>query len=239
MCSNYGHGRGWVWHDPSGATSNAPFVRKLRPPRTHARRPKPSGAGRGIHSGLATRPTSSRAQAPHSTPTFRQRFYMPAISAFGDPQQTRDAGGARRTTETRDIPLSSAAQLRALPGLPRDQFSGPWLFSTAEARTINSSSSQLRALPRLPHLAFSSSDEKRRKPPARAASRSTKDRESRSALLAPAVDWEGHPAPRSRPERPRSREQEPRLTFNVRQGRCAVCFRGKCGVWRFYHATSA
>ena len=27
------------------------------------------------------------------------------------------------------------------PGLPRDQFSGPWLFSTAEARTINSSSS--------------------------------------------------------------------------------------------------
>ena len=28
------------------------------------------------------------------------------------------------------------------PGLPRDQFSGPWLFSTAEARTINSSSSE-------------------------------------------------------------------------------------------------
>ena len=28
-----------------------------------------------------------------------------------------------------------------VPGLPRDQFSGPWLFSTAEARTINSSSS--------------------------------------------------------------------------------------------------
>ena len=30
---------------------------------------------------------------------------------------------------------------RRRPGLPRDQFSGPWLFSTAEARTINSSSS--------------------------------------------------------------------------------------------------
>ena len=29
---------------------------------------------------------------------------------------------------------------RLRPGLPRDQFSGPWLFSTAEARTINSSS---------------------------------------------------------------------------------------------------
>ena len=29
-------------------------------------------------------------------------------------------------------------------GLPRGQFSGPWLFSTAEARTINSSSSKKR-----------------------------------------------------------------------------------------------
>ena len=28
------------------------------------------------------------------------------------------------------------------PGLPRDQVSGPWLLSTAEARTINSSSTQ-------------------------------------------------------------------------------------------------
>ena len=33
-----------------------------------------------------------------------------------------------------------------LPGLPRDQISGPWLFSTAEARTINSSSSYDGAL---------------------------------------------------------------------------------------------
>ena len=116
-------------------------------------------------------------------------------SAPDDPQQTRDAG-SRRTTETRDILLSSAAQLRARP--------------------------------RLPHLAFSSSDEKRQKPPARAASRSTKGRESRSALLAPAVDWEGHLAPQSRPERPGSREQEPRLTCNAR--RCTVCFRRKCDV---------
>ena len=30
---------------------------------------------------------------------------------------------------------------RRRPGLPRGQFSGPWLFSTAEARTSNSSSS--------------------------------------------------------------------------------------------------
>ena len=36
---------------------------------------------------------------------------------------------------------------RYLPGLPRGQFSGPWLFSTAEARTSNSSSSS-SALPR-------------------------------------------------------------------------------------------
>ena len=31
-----------------------------------------------------------------------------------------------------------------LPGLPRDQFAGPWLFSTAEARAINSSSANAR-----------------------------------------------------------------------------------------------
>jgi len=84
-----------------------------------------------------------------------------------------------RTTVARDVPLSSAAKLRAPP--------------------------------RLPHSTFSSSDVTRRKPPARAASRSTEDHEFRSALLAPAVDREGHPAPQSRPERPRSREQEPRL----------------------------
>ena len=139
-------------------------------------------------------PTGSQAKF-YTAGDFRQLFYMPATSAPDDPQRTRDAG-PRRTTETHDIPLSSAAQLRAPP--------------------------------RLPHLTFSSSDEKRRKPPARAASRSTEDRESRSARLAPAVDREGHPAPQSRPERPRSREQEPRLTCNVR--RCTVCFRGKCDV---------
>ena len=79
-----------------------------------------------------------------------------------------------------------------------------------------SSAAQLRAPPCLPHSTLSSSDVTRRKPPERAASRSTEDRESRSARLTPAVDREGHPAPQSRPERPRSREQEPRLTSNVR-----------------------
>ena len=36
---------------------------------------------------------------------------------------------------------ASRARSSGAPGLPRDQFSGPWLFSTAEARTSNSSSS--------------------------------------------------------------------------------------------------
>ena len=41
------------------------------------------------------------------------------------------------------------------PGLPRDQFSGPWLFSTAEARTINSSSPTAPSAPvaiRIPYV---------------------------------------------------------------------------------------
>ena len=102
------------------------------------------------------------------------------------------------TTVARDIPLSSAAKLRAPP--------------------------------RLPHSTFPSSDVTRRNPPARAASRSTEDRESRSALLAPAVDREGHPTPQSRPERPRSREQEPRLTSNVGPLHWIVIKNSWCGV---------
>ena len=115
----------------------------------HARYPNRAAQRGESTSGLVTRP-ASRAQAHPFHAHVPSTFYMPATSAPDDPQQTRDAG-PRRTTETRDIPLSSAAQLRAPP--------------------------------RLPHLTFSSSDEKWRKPPARAASRSTEDRESRSALL--------------------------------------------------------
>ena len=63
---------------------------------------------------------------------------------------------------------------------------------------------------RLPHFTFSSSDEKWRKPQARAAFRSTEDRGSISAHLAPAIDSEVQPRPRSSPERPGTREQEPR-----------------------------
>ena len=149
---------------------------------THARRPKPSGTGRGIH----VRPCDSTPNSNPSPPLDAlspSTFYMPDTSAPDDPQQTRDAR-PRRTTETRDIPLSSAAQLRA-----------PL---------------------RLPHLTFSSSDEKLRKPPARAASRSAEDRVPISAPLAPTIASEVQPPPRSSLERPRTREREPRSTSNVR-----------------------
>ena len=49
-----------------------------------------------------------------------------------------------------------------LPGLPRDQFSGPWLLSTAEARTINSSSS--KNWPQLPPNNRFFNTKKRRSP---------------------------------------------------------------------------
>ena len=86
----------------------------------HARYPKPSGAARGIRPALRLDPHLEH-KPTHSTPTSRQLFYMPATSAPDDPQRTRDAG-PRRTTETRDIPLSSAAQLRAPPRLPHFTF---------------------------------------------------------------------------------------------------------------------
>ena len=41
----------------------------------------------------------------------------------------------------RKAPPRLLTRANSIPGLPRDQFYGPWLFSTAEARTINSSSS--------------------------------------------------------------------------------------------------
>ena len=72
-------------------------------------------------SGLATRP-ASRAQAhpfhAHVPSTF---LYASYTSAPDDPQRTRDAG-PRRTTETHDTPLRSAAQVRAPPRLPHFTF---------------------------------------------------------------------------------------------------------------------
>ena len=189
-------GPGWVYQAASEAKPNARFVRKLLLDRAKCTPDTPNRAAqRGEStSGLATRP-ASRTQAPHWTPTPRRFCCMPTRARLTT--RTKPAiAHPPRTTVTRDVPLSSAAKLRAPP--------------------------------RLPHSTFSSSDVTRRKPPERAASRSTEDHEFRSALFAPTVDREGHPAPQSRPERPRSREQEPRLTCNVR--RCTVCFRGKCDV---------
>ena len=206
-CLTSERGRGWVYQAASEAKPNARFVRKLLLDRAKCTPDIPNRAAQRREFARLCDSTRISSTSPPFHAHAPSTFYMPATSAPDDPQQTRDAG-PRRTTETRDIPLSSATHLRAPP--------------------------------RLPHLTFSSSDEKWRKPPARAASRSrsTKDRESRSALFAPAVDWEGHPAPQSRPERPRSREQEPRLTCNVR--RWTVCFRGKCDILAvLYHATSA
>ena len=114
----------------------------------------------------------SRTQAPHSTCTCRKPFYMPTSDLTNEYDETRDAGPRRTTeTETCDIPLSSDAQLRVPPRLPR-------LFGFL--------------------LVASSSDEKWRKPPERlrrraAASRSTEDRGSISAPLAPAIDSEVQP----------------------------------------------
>ena len=47
-----------------------------------------------------------------------------------------------------DVPRTERefTRVQTGPGLPRDQFSRPWLFSTVEARTINSSSSSALAI---------------------------------------------------------------------------------------------
>ena len=96
-------------------------------------------------------PRPTRTQAPHWTPTPRRFCCMPTRARLTT--RTKPAiAHLPRTTVPLDIPLSSAAKLRAPPCLP--------------------------------HSNFSSSDVTRRKPPARAASRSADDRESRSALLA-------------------------------------------------------
>ena len=73
--------------------------------------------------------------------------------------------------------------------------------TTKTRDTWLSSAAQLRAPPRLPHFTFASSDLKRREPPGKTARSSAEDRGSIFARLAPAVDRDAQPAPRSRPER--------------------------------------
>ena len=60
-------------------------------------------------------------------------------------QQTDVAGcsGVERFKSHQNPLRGKCAKKMLLPGLPRDQFSGPWLFRTAEARTINSPSSKM------------------------------------------------------------------------------------------------
>ena len=102
------------------------------------------------------------------------------------------------------MPTRARLTTRTKPAIARPE------RTTNTRDTWPSSAAQLRAPPRLPHFNFLLSVVRRREPPARAASRSTEDRESRSALLAPADDRDAQPAPRSRPVKPRTREQEPR-----------------------------
>ena len=64
-----------------------------------------------------------------STPDLRRRM-TPPHQRFSPRIFPQDASRAER----------EFVRAQRRPGLPRDQFSGPWLFSTAEARTINSSS---------------------------------------------------------------------------------------------------
>ena len=95
-----------------------------------------------------------------------------------------------------------------------------------------------RASPCVPHFNFLSPVVRRREPPEKTArSSAEEDRGSISARLAPAVDRDAQPAPRSRPVKPRTREQEPRLTCNVHGALSA--FAESVTFWRFYHATSA
>ena len=75
-----------------------------------------------------------------STPDLRrrmaspyQRFFLPRVFPHDVSRTEREFVRARRR-----------------PGLPRGQFSGPWLFSTAEARTSNSPSSAREAPKGLP-----------------------------------------------------------------------------------------
>ena len=117
------------------------------------------------------------------------------------------AQGPHRTPTSRHfsyMPTRARLTTRTKPAIARPE------RTTNTRDTWPSSAAQLRAPPRLPHFNFLLSVVRRREPPARAASRSTEDRESRSALLAPADDRDAQPAPRSRPVKPRTREQEPR-----------------------------
>ena len=76
-------------------------------------------------------PHSQTEKKTTSTPDLRRRMTSPHQQFFLPRIFTHDVSRTER----------EFARARRRPGLPRDQFYGPWLFSTAEARTSNSSSS--------------------------------------------------------------------------------------------------
>jgi hypothetical protein len=87
----------------------------------HARYPKPSGAARGIH----IRPCDSTRISSTSPPIPRPRpvnFFICQIQAHPMTRSKPAMADLDRTTKTRDTWLSSAAQLRAPPRLPRFTF---------------------------------------------------------------------------------------------------------------------
>ena len=92
------------------------------------------------------RPTRPPAEVQVFTWVFRGSFFL-----LAEPLPAKKAGirlgscaawASRRRADLSRRPRGSSEVKHSgwVPGPPRDQFSGPWLFSTAEARTINSSS---------------------------------------------------------------------------------------------------
>ena len=87
-------------------------------------------------------PTPRVWRAPASTQKTKkesQAGHSPERAVEG--QQTKTKNAVRSVKVNYVLDPTKERKQQKIPGLPRDQFSGPWLFSTAEARTINSSSS--------------------------------------------------------------------------------------------------
>ena len=116
------------------ASEPASDARQRRPPAT----PASDARQRRLPAGHTKPPLDSK-PAGYA----RSRSLMPPVTTTA-----RQGCVYRETQRKRTFSLCQTTVLpRYLPGLPRDQFSGHWLFSTAEARTSNSSSSS-SVLPR-------------------------------------------------------------------------------------------
>ena len=117
------------------ASEPASDARQRRPPAT----PASDARQRRLPAGHTKPPLDSK-PAGYA----RSRFLMPPCNNHSTPRLCIP----RNATKAQFSLCQTTTVLpRYLPGLPRDQFSAPWLFSTAEARTSNSSSSS-SVLPR-------------------------------------------------------------------------------------------